>query len=58
VHARLVPIGPVCDDWLVSGSMSVYPQSDAVQIAQAALGLATRLPELVSCAPKTIAAVS
>ena len=47
VRARLVPIGPVCDAWLVSGSMSAYPQSDAAQIAEAALELATRLPELV-----------
>jgi hypothetical protein len=54
VHARLVPVGPVCDNWLVSGSMSVYPQSDAVQIAQVALGLATRLPELVYRNPERI----
>ena len=47
VYARLVPIGPVLDAWLVSGSMRSYRKSDAAQVAQAALELATRLPELV-----------
>ena len=47
VYARLVPIGPVPDAWLVSGSMRAYRKSDAAQVAQAALQLATRLPELV-----------
>jgi hypothetical protein len=47
VHARLVPIRPVCDAWLVSGSMRAYRKSDAAQVAQVALELATRLPELV-----------
>jgi hypothetical protein len=47
VYARLVPIGPVPDAWLVSGSMRAYHKSDAAQVAQAALELATRLPELV-----------
>src|SRR5207247_1120906 len=45
--ARLVPIHPVSEAWLVSGSMSTYPMSDAAQIAEVALELATRLPELV-----------
>jgi len=44
VYARLVPTGPVPDAWLVSGSMRANHKSDA---AQAALELATRLPELV-----------
>jgi hypothetical protein len=47
VYARLVPIGPVPDAWLVSGSMRAYRKSDAAQVAKAALELATRLPELV-----------
>ena len=47
VYARLVPIGPVLDAWLVSGSMRSYRKSDATQVAQVALELATRLPELV-----------
>jgi hypothetical protein len=47
VYARLVPIGSVPDAWLVSGSMRSYRKSDAAQVAQAALELATRLPELV-----------
>jgi hypothetical protein len=47
VYARLVPIGPFPDAWLVSGSMRAYHKSDAAQVAQAALEVATRLPELV-----------
>jgi hypothetical protein len=54
VRARLVPIRPVPGAWLVSGSMSAYPKSDAAQIAQAALELATRLPELVYRNPEKI----
>jgi len=47
VYARLVPVRPVPDAWLVSGSMRAYRKSDAEQVAQVALELATRLPELV-----------
>jgi hypothetical protein len=47
VYARLVPIGPLPDAWLVSGAMRAYHKSDAAQIAAAAFELATRLPELV-----------
>ncbi len=47
VYARLVPIGPAPDAWLVSGSMRAYRKSDAAQVAEVALELATRLPELV-----------
>jgi hypothetical protein len=54
VHARLVPIGPVPGAWLVSGSMSAYRRSDAAQIAEIALELATRLPELVYRNPEKI----
>ncbi len=54
VRARLVPIRPVSDAWLVSGSMSAYPKSDAAQIAEVALELATRLPELVYRNPERI----
>ncbi|HJY71915.1 MAG TPA: hypothetical protein VJ347_09070, partial [Streptosporangiaceae bacterium] len=32
LHARLVPILPVPDAWLVSGMMSPYPKSSAAQI--------------------------
>ena len=52
--ARLVPIRPVPDAWLVSGSISAYSKSGAAQIAQVALDLATRLPELVYRNPKNI----
>ncbi len=47
VYARLVPVRPVPDVWLVSGSMRACRKSDAAQVAQVALELATRLPELV-----------
>ena len=47
VYVRLVPVRPVPDTWLVSGSMRAYRKSDAAQVAQVALELATRLPELV-----------
>jgi hypothetical protein len=52
--ARLVPIRPFADAWLVSGSPSVYDKSGAVHIAQAALELATKLPELVYRNPRNI----
>ena len=47
VHVRLVPLCPVPGAWLVSGSMSAYRKSAAAQIAQAALAVATKQPELV-----------
>ena len=53
VRVRLVPICPVPGAWLVSGSMSAYRKS-AAQIAQAALELATKLPELVYRNPEKI----
>jgi hypothetical protein len=52
--ARLVPIRPVADAWLVSGAPSVYDKSGAAHIAQVALELATRLPELVYRNPRNI----
>ena len=54
VHVRLVPIGPVPGAWLVSGAMSAYRKSDAAQIAQAALAVATAWPELVYRNPEKI----
>jgi len=54
VHARLVPIRPVRDAWLVSGSMRAYRKSDAAQVARVALGLATALPELVYRNPEKL----
>lgn len=46
-HARLVPVRPLPGVWLVSGTVAGYPQSSAAQIAEVALELATRRPELV-----------
>jgi hypothetical protein len=54
VHARLVPVRPVPGVWLVSGTLAGYPKSSAAQIAQAALELATRQPELVYRNPERI----
>lgn len=54
VRARLVPIRPFSDAWLVSGSVSIYPESDAARIAEVALALATRLPELAYRNPEGI----
>jgi hypothetical protein len=54
VQARLVPIRPVPEAWLVSGTMSSYRKSDAAQIAQAAMEAATRRPELVSRNPEKV----
>jgi hypothetical protein len=54
VHARLVPVGPVLGAWLVSGSMRAFRKSDAAQIAQVALELATTQPELVYRNPEKI----
>ncbi|HEY5987319.1 MAG TPA: hypothetical protein VIV12_13235 [Streptosporangiaceae bacterium] len=53
-HVRLVPICPVPGAWLVSGSMSAYRKSGAAQIAQAALAVATKQPELVYRNPEKI----
>jgi hypothetical protein len=54
VHARLVPIRPRPGVWLVSGTLAGYPKSGAAQIAQAALDLATRQPELVYRNPEKL----
>src|SRR5262249_20894076 len=54
VHARLVPICPFPGAWLVSGSMSAYRKSGAAQIAQAALAVATKRPELVHRNPEKL----
>ncbi|HXL18967.1 MAG TPA: hypothetical protein VN961_15750, partial [Streptosporangiaceae bacterium] len=54
VLARLVPIRPVPGAWLVSGPMSSYSKSGAAQVAQVALDLATRRPELVFRNPKKV----
>jgi hypothetical protein len=54
LHARLVPISPVPGAWLVSGTMFSYRKSDARFIAQAALKLATKRPELVFRNPEKV----
>ena len=54
VHARLVPIRPLSGAWLISGTVSGYRKSDADQIAQVALELATEQPELVFRNPQKI----
>ena len=54
VLARLVPIRPVPGAWLVSGHISSYHKSDAAQIAQMALELATKQPGLVFRNPEKV----
>jgi len=54
LYARLVPICPVPGTWLVSGSMSAYRKSGAAHLAQVALELATKQPELVYRNPEKI----
>ena len=54
VRARLIPIRRVPDAWLASGSMCAYRKSAAADVAQAALELATKLPELVYRNPDKI----
>jgi hypothetical protein len=54
VHVRLVPIRPVPGAWLISGMMMSYRKSDAGWLAQAALELATKQPELVFRNPEKV----
>ncbi|MFF9507242.1 hypothetical protein ACF1BU_14570 [Streptomyces sp. NPDC014724] len=54
LHTCLVPVHSTGGAWLVSGAMSYYPRSSAVEIAQAALSLATSRPELVFRNPAKI----
>ncbi|MEU6239363.1 hypothetical protein, partial [Kitasatospora sp. NPDC047058] len=54
LHTCLVPVHPAGGPWLVSGAMSHYPRSSAADIAQAALQLAVRYPELVFRNPEKI----
>jgi hypothetical protein len=54
LHTCLVPVHSTGGAWLVSGAMSYYPRSSAVEIAQAALHLATSQPELVFRNPAKI----
>lgn len=54
VHVRLVPVRPVSGAWLVSGAVRAFRNSDAAQVAQVALELATRLPELAHRNPAKI----
>lgn len=52
--ACLVPVHPADGAWLISGAMSYYPKSNAGEIAEAALQLATTHPELVFRNPEKI----
>jgi hypothetical protein len=54
VHARLVPMRPLPGVWLVSGTLAGYPKSSAARIAEVALELVTRQPELVYRNPERI----
>lgn len=54
LHTCLVPVRSAGGVWLVSGAMAYYPRSSATDIAQAALELATRQPELVFRNPQKL----
>lgn len=54
LHTCLIPVHSTGGAWLVSGAMSYYPRSSAVEIARAALHLATSQPELVFRNPAKI----
>jgi hypothetical protein len=54
VLARIVPIRPLRDAWLISGTMSSYPESSAGWIAKVALELATKQPRLVFRNPEKV----
>ncbi|MGH3196479.1 MAG: hypothetical protein ACRDNT_11215 [Streptosporangiaceae bacterium] len=54
VYARLVPIRAIPGAWLISGTMSAYRKSGAAQVAQVALELASRRPELVFRNPEKV----
>ncbi|MEV0850093.1 hypothetical protein AB0J21_30180 [Streptomyces sp. NPDC049954] len=47
LHTCLVPVHSADGAWLVSGAMSYYPRSSAIDMGRAALELATSRPELV-----------
>ncbi|MFD7897285.1 hypothetical protein [Streptomyces sp. NPDC059743] len=54
LHTCLVPVHSADGAWLVSGAMSYYPRSNASEIAQVAIELATSRPELVFRNPEKI----
>ncbi|MFE6692109.1 hypothetical protein ACFVFQ_37300 [Streptomyces sp. NPDC057743] len=55
IIGRLVPIAPHPGCWLVSGSLAYCRKSDSPRIAQIALQMATKHPELVFRNPEKIA---
>jgi hypothetical protein len=54
VLARIVPVHPATDAWLVSGHLSCFPESDGRQIAQAVVQSATGHPELARRNPDLV----
>jgi hypothetical protein len=54
IHARLVLISPASGAWLVSGSITTYPKSQAAQVAQTAIELSVRRPKLVFRNPEKV----
>jgi hypothetical protein len=55
VLARIVPIAPVPDVWLVSGALAVYPKSSAKVIAEIAIDTLKERPELLFRNPEKTA---
>lgn len=54
VVGRLVSIRPVPGAWLVSGALSSFPRSAAAGIAQVAIDMATRHPQLAFRNPEKV----
>jgi hypothetical protein len=52
--ARLVPVRQDSDAWLISGSVSAYLESEAEQVAETALKLGMKRPELARRNPKSM----
>ncbi|MFD9824138.1 hypothetical protein [Streptomyces violascens] len=52
VVARVVPVLPDADAWLVSGSLSVYPSFDGPELAQEAVETLTANPQLLRRNPE------
>lgn len=54
VMARVVPVHPSTDAWLVSGHMAVFPKNAGPEIAQTAVQTVTANPELLRRNPDNL----
>ncbi|MYT33068.1 hypothetical protein GTY73_30805 [Streptomyces sp. SID8354] len=54
VVARIVPVHPATDDWLVSGNLTTYPSVDGPELARAAVQTLTPNPQLLLRNPEML----